>query len=84
MREQEMLFTMNASGCYFHLKKKNYWHISKYQMLVFSSDSVYSSFIGQLEGDRPFAGPGHVTYPPLKFRPSTFWVPEMKRAGKNK
>ena len=38
--------------------------------------------------NRPFAGPGHVTSPlppsPLNLRPGTFWVPEMKRAGKHK
>ena len=34
--------------------------------------------------NKPFSGPGHVTYPPLNFRLSTFWVPEMKRAGQNK
>ena len=30
----------------------------------------------------PFAGPGHVTYPPLHLRPGTLRIPEMKRAGK--
>ena len=30
---------------------------------------------------RPFAGPGHVTYPPLNLRPGTLWIPDMERAG---
>ena len=34
--------------------------------------------------NRPFAGPGHMTYPPLDLRPGTLWVPDMKRAGKTK
>ena len=38
----------------------------------------------RLRVNGPFAGPGHVTYPPLKLRPGTLWVLEMKRAGKDK
>ena len=32
----------------------------------------------------PFAAKGHVTYPPLNLIPSTLWIPETERAGKNK
>ena len=37
-----------------------------------------------IELNRPFAGPGHVTYPPFNLRAGTLWVPEIKRAGNNK
>ena len=31
-----------------------------------------------------FTAKGHMTYPPLNLIPHTLWIPEMKRAGKNK
>ena len=36
------------------------------------------------KSSRPFAGPGHVTYPPLDLRPDTVNTSENKRARQNK
>ena len=33
--------------------------------------------------NRPFAGPSHVTYPPLNLRSGTLWIPEIKKSRKN-
>ena len=51
---------------------------------TFTSVFPLTAFLLLFFFNRPFAGPGHVTYLPLNLRPGTFRVPEMKRAGKTK
>ena len=43
---------------------------------------VHETFKFCCDANRPFAGPGHVTYSPLNLKPGTLRVPEMKRSGK--
>ena len=36
----------------------------------------------QYQANRPFAGPGHVTYPSLNLRPDTLWIPKNENSRK--